>query len=153
MKLRYDPKADRIRLVLDGEGQGPRIYWLKRNQCLVLLARLSDVAAQLGIETRAVEPLSQPAPMPRKDPSIDAAEPADLEGIRVRVDGEKVRLVFVEGDGGIGLALKPPGVQRLQEMLALQAERAGWDPIAGMTRLRAMADARAAIARSRGGDA
>ncbi len=152
MKLKYDPKADRIRLVLDREGQDRRIYWLRRNQCLVLLVRLSDVAVQLGIETRAVEPLRQPPPSPRGDPSIDAAEPVHLDGIRVRVDGEKMRLVFVEGDGGIGLSLKAPGIQRLQEVLTMQAERAGWDPVAGITRLRAMADARAAISRSRNGN-
>lgn len=154
IKLKYDPNADRMRLVIQPEGQDVRFFWLRRNQCLALLARLTDVLPQLGVAAKPIEPLKAPPPRPKKDPAIDDAAPESLSAIRVRQEGEQVRVMFVHPDQGIGLTLKAPGLQRLQEMLATQAERAGWDPVAGIERLKAMAQARAAIARSsQGGEA
>lgn len=148
IKLKYDPDADRMRLVIQPQGQAMRFFWLRRNQCLALLARLRDVLHQLGVDAKPIEPLKAPPARPKKDPAIDEAAPELLAGIRVRLEGESVQLLFVHADNGIGVTLKAPGVQRLQEMVATQAERAGWDPVAGIQRLKAMAQARAAIARS-----
>lgn len=149
LKLKYDPEADRMRLVLQPEGQEMRIFWLRRNQCLGLLARLSDVLQQLGVDTKPIEPLKAPMARPKKDPAIDEVTPETLSGIRIRQEGETVRIQFVHPEHGTGIALKAPGLQRLQEMIATQAERAGWDPVAGIRRVKAMAQARAAIARSK----
>lgn len=153
MKLKYDAKADRMRLQMAQENQPERMFWLKRNQCLALLARLSDIAAHLGVDTQAADLPDQPPPRtPGKDPAFDKAVPEHLDGIRVRVDGTGVRVIFVQAKDGVALKLTIPGMRRLQDMLTTQAERAGWDPAAGMQRLKAMAEARAAIDRSKDDD-
>lgn len=152
IKLKYDPVADRMRLWVQQPHGAARVFWLRRNQCLALLARLTDVAREMGVEPKAVEPLKAPPPRPRKDPAIDEALPENLDGLRVRVDGEDAAVQLVHDGKGLGLKFQAPGITRLQEMLATQAERAGWDPLAGVNRLKAMAQARAAIGRSKSGN-
>lgn len=149
MKLKYDAKADRMRLVMEREDQPPRVFWLKRNQCLAWLARLSDLARQLGVEISPIELGHQPPRAPRKNPVIDAMIPQDLDGIRMRPDEDGVRVIFVQARDGMAMNLTVPGMLRLQEMLLTQAERVGWDPVAGLQRLAAMAAAQAAIDKSK----
>jgi hypothetical protein len=148
IKLKYDPAADRMRLWVDQPEGDVLIFWLRRNQCLALLARLNDVAKDMGVALQEVEPLKAPPPRPRKDPAFDGVEPAVLEAVRVRREGEQAVVQLVSTGKGLGLKLNGTGVKRLQEMIATQAERAGWDPAVGVKRLRAMAKARAAIAQS-----
>lgn len=148
LKLKYDAAADRMRLVLSAEGS-PRVFWLQRNQCLALLARLGEVGRHLGVEPHApVPPRDLPGPRVNAAGQEDAV-PEALDSIRVRIEGEKARVLFVQGDGTLGLLLEPAGISRLQEMLGMQAERAGWDPAAGVTRLQAQAAARATISKTR----
>lgn len=151
LKLRYDAAADRMRVALRDDAGAARVFWLRRNQCLALLARMRAVSGQLGIEVLPVAPL-QGAPGARpKDPQLHEAEPEPLDGIRVNVRGDRVRVVFVHGGQASALLLQAAGFERLQNVLGLQAERAGWDPAAGLKRLQAQAAARAAISRSREG--
>ena len=152
IKLKYDPVADRMRLWVQQPQGAARVFWLRRNQCLALLARLTDVAREIGVEPKTVEPLKAPAPRPRKDPAIDEAEPETLDGLRARVEGEDVAVHLIHDGKALGLKLKAPGIKHLQETLSTQAERAGWDPVPGVKRLKAMAQARAAIARSQSGN-
>ncbi len=149
MKLKYDAKADRMRLVVERDDQPPWVFWLKRNQHLAWLARLSTLAAQLGSGTAAGELTHRPSRTQKKDPLIDAMVPDELDAIRARFDGESVRVIFIRAQGGLAIKLTVPGMLQLQEMLTIQAERAGWDPIAGLHRLEAMAAARVAIDKSK----
>lgn len=153
MKLKYDAKADRMRLVIDRDNQPTRVFWLKRNQCLALLARLSDLAERLNVELTAMQPPDLPPKALARDVVIDEAVPVDLDAIRVRAEGEKIRLVLVHPQEGMTMTMSVPGMVRLQETLMTQAERVGWDPVAGGQRLKALAEARAAIDRSKDGDA
>lgn len=153
IKIKYDPAADRMRLATKPEGKPLRVFWLKRNQCLALLARLSDVAEQMGVELEAIEPLKTPPPRPRKDPVIDEAEPEILDALRLRLQGEEAQLLMVQGRNVIGLRLKAPGIKRLHKIVATHAERAGWDPGPGVRRLKVMAMARSAMANSKAGNA
>lgn len=149
-RLKYDPGADRMRFALYLDDQPPRVFWLNRNQCLGLMVRLTDVAPELGVALNAAEPLQAPAPRPRKDPEFDGLEPESIDSVRLRRNGETAQFLLVQGDKATSLNLPGGGVKKLQEILALQAERAGWDPVAGVNRVRAMAAARSAIAKSRG---
>ncbi len=152
MKLKYDAKADRMRLVIDRDNQPARVFWLKRNQCLALLARFSDLAERFNVDPTAMPPPDPPSQVPATDATIDAVEPVDLDTIRVRAEGEKIRLALVHPQEGMAMTMSVAGMMRLQETLMTQAERVGWDPVAGGQRLRALAEARAAINRSKDSD-
>ncbi len=138
-----------MRLQMEQEIQSARVFWLKRNQCLALLARLSEIAGHLDLDTQTIEMPDQPLQTTRKPSSLDEAVPEHLDGIRVRVEESSVRLIFVQEKDGVALKLPLPGMLKLKEMLMTQAERAGWDPATGLQRLKAMSEARAAIARSK----
>ena len=138
--------------MMQQENMSARVFWLKRNQCLALLARLSEIAGHLGADGLAVDLLDRQPRTPKKDAFFDDAAPEHLDGIRVRVDGEGVRLILIQDKSNLSLKLAVPVMRRMQEVLLTQAERAGWDPAAGLQRLKAMAEARAAINRSKDDD-
>lgn len=141
-----------MRIVLDGDTGPARVFWLQRNQCLGLLARIGEVCRQLGILAHSPAPRSQARPAV-DGAGVEHAVPETLDGIRVRVEGERARVLFVQGERNVSLLLPPAGIGQLQEMLGLQAERAGWDPAAGLARLQANVAARAAISKTRQGAA
>jgi hypothetical protein len=149
IKLKYDPEADRMRLLVEQAQGQPGIFWLRRNQCLALLARLMDVAHEMQVQVSEPTPLKVPAPRPRKDPVIDAAEPEIITGMRLRVQDQIVYLQMGGTEKGAAIRFDATGIKRFHEVVATQAERAGWDPVAGTKRLRAMAQARAAITKSK----
>ena len=152
VKLKYDPEADRIRVLVEQAQGEPGVFWLRRNQCLALLVRLGNVAREMNVEVSEPAPLTAPAPRPRKDPEIDAAVPEVLRGLRVGVQGEAVMLQMAGTENRASIRFGAKGFKRFHEVVATQAERAGWDPVAGTKRLRAMAQARAAISKSRSAD-
>jgi hypothetical protein len=148
IKLKYDQDADRMRLSIDQPDSSACIFWLRRNQCLSLLARLSDVAKAMDVSPQESELLKLPPVRLPKNHTILDVEPLMLKVVRVRVDGEQAVIQLHSEDKRLGVALNGTAVRRLQEMIATQAERAGWDPEVGIKRLRAMAQARKAIAQS-----
>lgn len=149
MKLKYDAKADRMRLAIEQGDQSPRVFWLTRSQCLGWLAELSGITESFGLEPPQIDFRNQVPRSPTKEPSIDALIPEHLDGIRVRGDEQGARIAFLQGKASYALKLRQLAMLRLQEMLVTQAERAGWDPAAGLERLKAMSAARAAINRSK----
>lgn len=153
IKLKYDPEADRMRVLVEQAQGEPGVFWLRRNQCLALLVRLGDVAREMKVQVSEPAPLTAPAPRPRKDPVIDAAEPETLRGLRVGVQADAVMLQMAGTEKGANIRFDTKGFKQFHEVVATQAERAGWDPVAGTKRLRAMAQARAAITKSRSTDA
>ena len=147
IKILYDVNEDRMRLVLQPPDKAPVALWVNRRQWLALLARLRAVAGQLGVTLTEFDPPKVPRGRPPRDPRIEAMVPEKLDGMRLRVEGDGVRLLFVQGEKVRGLMLKLGGLQQLEEIVALQAERAGWDVSAGLERLHAQALTRAAMNR------
>jgi hypothetical protein len=145
IKSIYDIEADRMKLVFDAQENAPQVLTLTRRQWLGLLRRLRVVAQQMKLELAAPEPLKAPRARPKRNPDIDALAPVMVDAVHLRAEGDGVRLQFAVGASGRALLLKAPGVKQLAEMVATQAERAGWDPQAAMQRLQAMAMANAAM--------
>ena len=149
LKIVYDANADRMRLTLKPDGQDNKLFWLNRAQCLSLLARLAVASKSMDITLKAIKPLSTVPPRPKKDFGPDDPVPETLMDIRLRRDGEWLKVVFLQSKGqGIGLSLKPEGVTKIHHLLATEATKAGWDPIAGLNRLKAIAKARQAQKKS-----
>jgi len=149
IKLKYDGVADRMRLLVQQPQGAARVFWLRRNQCLGLLARLNKVAEEMGVELKKVEPLKAPLPRPRKDLAMDEVEPETLDGLRARFDGEDASVDLISDGKSLGLKFNAAGIKKFQEILSTQAERAGWDPVPGVQRLKAMAQMKVAIEKSR----
>lgn len=149
MKLRYDPKADRLRLVIPQGEQPMRVFWLNRNQALNAVAMMTVALRKLGLEPEVVEPLKSPPARPQKDPQIDGVVPEALDAVRLRQKADRTQMLLVQGDKAFTLGLKPEALKRLLDVLSLQCERAGWDLAAGLDRLRALAQARVAIAKNK----
>lgn len=145
LKARYEPDADRMRLVFQPEGGEPQVFWVMRKQWLGLLFKLRQAAQKMGVELAAPAAVKPPKGRPPKDPVIDALSAVLLEGFRVRLDGDTLRLGLVIDKKTSGLVVKAPGLRRLEEMVAMQSERAGWDADAAMKRLEAVAASRIAI--------
>lgn len=149
IKLSYDPKQDRIILQIPVDSETHRAFWLQRNQCLAMLARLTNILEQMGMPTTPpVAQGLQPAARPKADTDAAALQAESLSGIKIRPEGDSVRISFLHPQHTAAVGFKGAGLQKLHEALALQAERAGWDPAAGLERIKAMAQARQAISRS-----
>lgn len=151
MKLKYDRVADRMRLVVERDNLTASVFWLRRNQCLALLARLDNASEGEG-ESEPCKLEDSPKKLQRRDTVTEQVRPVDLDGISVKTEVDGVSLTFIHAQRGLTLKLTPAVIVRLRELLLIQAERAGWDPNAGIQRLKAMAQARLAIDRSRGCD-
>lgn len=137
LKARYDPKADRMRLMLHPADHPPLLFWVTRRQWLGLLRRLRVVAQQLGVELSAPKPVQAPRHRLPKNPEVESLAPASIDKIGLRVEGRGARLHLLAGGCATGLSLNPATLRELEELVALQAERAGWDPRAAMQRLEA----------------
>ncbi|MEY4761922.1 MAG: hypothetical protein RLZZ200_1778 [Pseudomonadota bacterium] len=148
-KLRYDAKADRLRMVVQADGKATRVFWLQRNQALAALAALSRVARKLGVKPDAVTPVKAPPVRPKHDPAVDDIPPESLDGMRVRQADDVTQLLLVQGEKALSFGFKAEGLKLLLDRLAMQCERAGWDPVAGLKRLQAMAQVRAAITKAK----
>lgn len=148
LKARYEPDVDRMRIVLQQEDGASKVYWAMRRQWLGLLFQLRKTAGQLQVELATPEAPKAPRGRPPKDPATDALEAIMLDGFRVRIVGDNVRLLLVADKKARGFSVKASGLRRLEEMVALQAERAGWDPQPAMRRLQAEIDARAALSKA-----
>ena len=145
LKLAYDYAADRMRLTVQLEGQDNRTFWLNRHHCLELLATIAVVSKSMDITLKPIAPLKTIPPRPKKEFGPDDPAPESLLAIRLRKDGEWLKILFLQSkENGISLSLKPDAVTKIHHMLATQATRAGWDPIAGLNRLNAIAKARRA---------
>jgi hypothetical protein len=149
LKLRYDPQADRMRLILQPDDAPMRVFWLNRNQALAAMLELSQVATKLGLAPTKLLPLAAPPVRPKRDPTVDSVVPEVLSALRGRQKGERIELLLVQLERATAFGFKAEGLKEFLDNLALQCERAGWDPAAGLKRLRAMAQARAAIGKSK----
>jgi hypothetical protein len=145
LKARYEPDVDRMRLVYHPEGSEPKVYWVMRRQWLGLLFQLRLAARKMEVALIPPVPIKTPRSRPQKDQVTEELVATVLDGFRVRVEGDICRLVLIDDKKGHSFGMKAPGLLRLEEMVALQAERAGWDPAAALQRLQASVSARAAM--------
>jgi hypothetical protein len=146
LKARYFPAQDRMRLVHEpAEGECAE-FWVTRRLWLALLKRLRAAGGQLGIEPK-LPPKAGPARQAAL-PAVGSSGPVLLDRVRLRIEGKGASLILLVGDRAHVVQLGVAGLAQLQEMVALQAERAGWDPEAAMQRLDADDLARAAVAQA-----
>ena len=148
IKSRYDVAADRMRLELQAAEGASQAYWFSRRQWLALLWRLRAVVQELGLLPTAPVPAKGLRPRPPQPIEAGAAEPVMVDGIRLKVEGEGAQLILVIGKQGRGIKLPAAGVKKFEEMVLMQAERAGWDPQAALQRLKATMVARSAMNRA-----
>lgn len=144
IKMKYDPAADRMRLRFQPEEGEARVFWLRRNQCIGLLNVLSTVANKMGVKPQLIQRLQvAPGPIP-KDPELDDVTPIMLDVVRVRRHDDEVRVWFVYGEDSVGLKLDDKTLKTFLDAVGEQAEHAGWDPVAGVRRVRELARQKAA---------
>lgn len=148
LQAKYDPREDRMQLTLQPVEGKPQAFWVTRRQWLALLRRLRVAALEMGCELSASEPVQPPRGRPPRNPAADSLEPVLLDGLRLKPEGDGVRLMFVVNEKARGIFLKEPGLRQLMEIVAVQADRAGWDLPAGLQRLQANELAKAAMNRA-----
>lgn len=143
MKAKYDPKEDRMLLVLrPGDPQEKRV-WVTRRQWLALYRQVAAKAPKGEPAPKA--PPVQPKPMAADE--ISGA--VMLTGMRFKPTDDGAQLGFATAKGNVGLTLKAEGLARIRKMLEVQADRAGWDAPAAMKRMAAGALAGAAVKRAK----
>lgn len=146
LKVRYDLISDRMRLLVQAPEATPYAFWVTRPQWMVLMRRLQTLSQH---HPKWTEPQALTPPRrPRKDQQPETVEAVPLDDFRVRPEGDGFQLLLVTGQKALAIPFRAAGLQRLLDMLAQQAERAGWDPQAALERLQAYALARAAMDRA-----
>lgn len=145
LRARYDPKEDRMLLILERPDAEKTVLWVTRRQWLGLYASLGGAPSATD-ETKRTPPAKQtPAP-----PELVAAA-APLEGLRLkRKDGGDNAIGFMVGGETVGMTVKAEGLATLRSLLEQQAERAGWDAPAAVKRLKAQAAAAGAVRKAKG---
>lgn len=142
---RYDPAEDRMRLELQPVEGEARAYWVTRRQWLALLARLQQLRTDRGPEETTLPPRTGGE---TASPAAGcAAEPVALRGLRVEQGAGRTRIILAGPAPAPASVLGWPdeGLPALCARLALQAERAGWDPEPALSRLEAMRLANASV--------
>jgi len=152
LQARYDPQADRMRLTLQSAEGSLQAFWVTRRQWLGWLRALLLLPQPRDAESARSEraPPKPPKPRRQRGAADDSVEPQPLTAIRLRRAGERVQVVFaVQGERAAAraatLTLPPEGVEQMRDLLQQQAEQAGWDPGAALTRLNASAMTGAAL--------
>lgn len=147
LQARYDPKQDRMLLVMNfGEGE-QRVFWFTRRLWHALLHEIAE------LKLAGVEDAALPPPTSKHRPALPRQpEAVEVESVRLRkLANGGIRLFFAAvGQEDVTLTLQVSGVMKFQRMLEQQAERAGWDPRAAMERLNAGMLARRVVHKARG---
>jgi hypothetical protein len=149
IKARYDFKEDRMLLILepkDAKEAERRVYWLTRRQWVGLYAGLGPVKPE---KPEAKQPPVKPQPLPE---SLTAGAQL-LDGVKLRRKDDTVQIGFVSGEKTSGMQVSGESLEQLKRMMQQQADRAGWDPNAAVVRLRAAAQANAAVKKAAAGKA
>jgi hypothetical protein len=141
IKARYDAKEDRMLLIFEpkeGTEGERRALWVTRRQWLGLYTGLG--------------PLKPEKPQQRQPPVKPQALPESLTKGAVQCDAVKLRrkddafqIAFEAENRPTGMQVKGEALEQLKQLLDQQAERAGWDPQAAATRIRAAVAANVAV--------
>jgi hypothetical protein len=147
VQARYDPKEDRMLLSLEyGDGTA-RTFWLTRRQWIGMMHEMAALKLVPADEAPAEPPPKKNAPRPL----APQPEATMVQSVKVRKQEEGARLVFAVGeDQGVGMTLPAERLASFHRLLEQQAERAGWDPRAGVERLSAAVVARNVMRRWKG---
>lgn len=146
LQAKYDPRQDRMLLTLDVKKQDTgRSFWLTRVQWLGLMVQLAAVSEKPVDDGGALPPRkSAPQPLPPQPNAVMA------EGLKLRREGEGVRVAIGTGPDAVGLMLQGESLANFRRMLVTQAERAGWDPRAALERINAARAAGQAMKKAKG---
>jgi hypothetical protein len=146
LKARYDPREDRMLLLVTGP-EGERRFWITRRLWLGIYRQLARLAP--GDEAAARPPAAsgRPAPIPPEE----AQHAALLQTVHISGDGDGIKLVFATGkdEDKLTINVAKPGFAQFKRTLEMQAERAGWDSASALERLDAQAAASAALQRAK----
>lgn len=137
IKAKYNPVDDRMELLIDLDGEEPVLLVFTRPLWLRVLRRLRT--ALQSSDVNCVDDLNK-APNKRNQNKQDFSvfSPVTVSGFRLINGKEKGwSLFFLSPERKLRLALSPSGLKQCEELLFLQAERGGWDPLAALNRLRA----------------
>jgi hypothetical protein len=149
LKLKYDVGEDRMELVLAENDTNRQTFWLCRRHCIGLLFRLSQIADDLKIELDQIEKLAPPQFRKQVASIPDQLLAQKIEGLSIKKVSSGAELRIRGAQGGVAVKLSPDGVKKMNELVYSQAERAGWDPAAGIDRLKALAAVRTALHRKK----
>lgn len=141
-----------MRLLLHPPEQAPRVYWVTRQQWLALLLRVRNVAQKIGLSLNPPKTPDAPRARVARDPALAELTPLKLAAIRCNPAADGAQLLLVLDGKAQSVQLNAAGLKQFEQMLQLQAERAGWDPQAALQRLQAAALAKAAMGRASGLD-
>ena len=147
LTARYDHNEDRMLLHVQSDPDLSRRYWITRRQWLWLLFRLQTIAKRQGEKLTSLRAMEPPDNAHASLVQEEGLVPVLLETIRVRALERGFRIAFFAGDRAANVALTIINVHKAEEFVFLQAERAGWDPQAGVQRLEAGELASTAIRR------
>lgn len=138
IKARYDPKEDRMLLIMEPAEGEKRVFWVTRRQWLGLYNGLGP----LKPEKEEVKPPPQkPQPLPESLTSVAKS----LDGIKMNKKEDGFQVAFVAEGKPMGLQLKGDSLEQMKRMLDQQADRAGWDVQAALERMKAAMAANAAV--------
>ncbi len=146
VQAKYDPKEDRMLLSLEYGDGSTRIFWLTRRQWIGMMHEMAALKL-VPKDEAATEPPKKSAPKPLP-PQPSATM---VESVKLRKQDQGARVVFSVGEEqGVGVTLAGDGLAGFHRLLEQQAERAGWDPRAGIERLNAGVVARNLMRKARG---
>ena len=128
IKVRYDFKEDRMRLEIAPDREESQAFLLNRRQWLNLIS---------AVGVTDLPPLKVPPqrPQAREGEVEPPAQP--VRALKLGREEGGLRVGFLLEDAHTGVLLPHAGLPEIGELFFRQAERAGWDPAAGLDRLKA----------------
>ena len=138
IKARYDAKEDRMLLIFEPRDGEARSFWVTRRQWLGLYTGLGPLKAE---KPQAKQPPQKPQALPEALTKGAVL----LEGVKLRQKEGTYQIAFMAEGKPMGMQVKGETLDQLKQMLDQQAERAGWDTLAAVQRLKAGAAANAAV--------
>ncbi len=148
VQAKYDPQSDRLRLTLWPGAGSVMAFWVTRRQLLGWLHAMTEISLESDEGMEVAQANAEP-PSRRRRLQTDIPTPLVVQAIRLRRLASSLKVVFVAGEGTIGVDFPISGLRQLEAMLRNQAERAGWDVAAALDRLDAAKLAAAAMKKAR----
>ncbi len=128
LKARYLFLDDRMRLEIHPPGKEPQAFTLSRRQWLKFIR---------AVGVGDLPPQQVPPLKPEGKPNQEEAPAQVVRALNLEREQGGLRVSFILDKAKMGLLLPNEGLPEIGEMFFRQAERAGWDPAAGLERLKA----------------
>ncbi len=130
LSVRYEYLQDRMRLEIRPAGQEAQSFLLNRRQWLNLIR---------AVGVGELAPQTVPPQRPEANKDDNEALVQEVKAVRIKREQAGLRVVFQLEGAEAGVLLPDEGLPEIGELFFRQAERAGWDPAAGLERLKAAA--------------